>query len=741
VGSVGNAARQRPHRTNRRRVSQRLRDSAGRYSALLEAAPDAFVITDGDGRILLVNGQTEVLFGYRRAELVDQPVEMLVPERFRERHLGHRATYAATPRTRPMGTGLELYGRRKDGGEFPVEISLSSLETPDGLLLLSAIRDVTERRRADNTFRSLREAAPDAMVIVNRYGEIVLVNAQTEQLFGYTRQELIGQAVELLVPERFRGAHPRHRAEFFAAPRVRAMGSGLELYGRRKNSSEFPIEIGLSPLETEDGTLVSSAIRDITGRKRAEEKFKGLLESAPDAIVIVDRQGRIQLVNAQTEQLFGYRREELVGQWVELLVPERLRLGHPGLRGDYFADPQPRPMGAGLDLFARRKDGSEFPCEISLSPIETEDGLLVSAAIRDVSERKRAEAVQTRLFAEARVAEARFRGMFEGAADAILVVDATGQCLEANPAARALLGYSHAELVGLGMAEIYGGSEQLGAELGRQLPEGDWVGEHEVRRKDGRQVPVESRAIAVELPGGGAYHLALRDISERRALERLQREFVAMVSHELMNPVTGIGLQAELLQLTRAYSETAVKGILTSAHRLERLVGDLLDASRIETGRLQLQPRRSDLLEIARVAVEEVRVGALREVQLQASATALVGEWDPVRLEQVIHNLLSNAVKYAPDGEIVVQIERRGRQARVAVSDHGPGIPPDHLPRIFERFYRSAEAERQAQGLGLGLYITRSLVEAHGGRISAESVPGLGSTFRFSLPLKRNGDR
>jgi PAS domain S-box-containing protein len=253
----------------------------------------------------------------------------------------------------------------------------------------------------DELFRLAVESAPNAMILVDAGGRIVLVNAQTEKLFGYPRSELLGETIEKLVPERFRAAHPGQRQIFFAHPRARSMGAGRDLFGLRKDGMEVPVEIGLNPLQTRDGSFVLAAVVDITERKRAEERFRLAVESAPNAMLMVDERGRIVLANAQAEKLFGYPKQELLNQSIEMLVPGRFRGHHPQLRTEFHAAPRPRPMGADRELFAVKKDGTEVPVEIGLNPIKTTEGAFVLAAIVDLTATKalQAEIVRTQRLA------------------------------------------------------------------------------------------------------------------------------------------------------------------------------------------------------------------------------------------------------------------------------------------------------------------------------------------------------
>jgi protein-histidine pros-kinase len=244
--------------------------------------------------------------------------------------------------------------------------------------------------KSDAAIEILKSSA-DAIVIVDEDGDIVLANASAENLFGYDSDELQGQKVEVLMPEGFRQQHANHRRNYGKAPRARPLVSGLKLKGQRKGGQVFEAEIALTPIKLADGMLVSSTIRDISGDDTSEAYFRSVLESAPDAMIIIDHIGKITVVNGQAEEMFGYSRKELLGQEVEMLLPKELRIRHISHRAAFAASPELRPMGGDLELMGRRSDGSKFPVEISLSPFNSATGSFISSVIRDVTSRKEME--------------------------------------------------------------------------------------------------------------------------------------------------------------------------------------------------------------------------------------------------------------------------------------------------------------------------------------------------------------
>ncbi len=595
---------------------------------LPDETPDAIIVFAPDGIVLHWNRAAETIFGYTPEQALGRTLPDLIvpPDRIEEERRFQ---------TEALEHGLavwEALRRRKDGSLVHVSVSTKAVRNANGSVecFISTKKDVThlkilrDAKLVEAKFRDLLESTPDAIVMVNVTGRIVLVNSQAEQVFGFLRAELLGQPVEMLLPHRFRGGHHGHRGNFFAAPRTRTMGAGLELYGLRKNGEEFPVEISLSPLETEEGTMVMSAIRDITTRKKADQKFKDLLESAPDAMVIVNREGNIVLVNSQAVKLFGWNREELLGQKIEALVPARFRGQHPGHRGGFFAHPKARSMGAGLELFGLRKDGTEFPVEISLSPLETEEGLFVSSAIRDVTERKRFE--QT-----------------------------------------------------------------------------------------------------------------LQDAS------RLKSEFLANMSHELRTPLNGIiGFGQVLLggrpgPLTPKQREF-LGDILENGQHLLQLINDVLDLSKVEAGKMELFPEsfsvRKAIEEVCAVAVaiaQKKNIAIHRVVDPAVDAVTL----DQQKFKQVLFNLLSNAVKFTNEGgRVDVLVSPHGEtHLRLQVRDTGIGIKAQDFAKLFVEFQQlDSGPARQHQGTGLGLALTRKIVEFQQGTIGVESEVGKGSTFTVILP-------
>src|SRR5580692_2967474 len=445
----------------RKDAEKHLAQMEGRYRGLLEAAPDAMVVVNQGGEIVLLNVQAEKQFGYRRDELVGQKVKNIIPEGFAERLLadGLRSTEDAL--AQQIGTGIELTGRRKDGSEFPIELMLSPLASTEGILVTAAIRNISVRKEAErhlaqmeSQYRGLLEAAPDAMVVVNQGGEIVLLNVQAEKQFGYRRDELIGQKVTNIIPEGFAErlvADGLRSAEDALAQQI---GTGIELTGRRKDGSDFPIELMLSPLASTEGVLVTAAIRNISVRKEAqrhlaqmEGQYRGLLEAAPDAMVVVNQGGEIVLLNVQAEKQFGYRRDELIGQKVTNIIPEGFaeRLVADGLRS--AEDALAQQIGTGIELTGRRKDGSDFPIELMLSPLASTEGVLVTAAIRNISVRKEAQRHLAQM-------EGQYRGLLEAAPDAMVVVNQGGEIVLLNVQAEKQFGYRRDELIGQKVTNI-----------------------------------------------------------------------------------------------------------------------------------------------------------------------------------------------------------------------------------------------------------------------------------------------
>jgi PAS domain S-box-containing protein len=457
--------------------------------------------------------------------------------------------------------------------------------------------------------------------------------------------------------------------------------------------------------------------------------FGAFLEAAPDAVVIIDSDGRIAFVNAQTERLFGFSREELLGQPVEGLLPERFRAAHTGHRESYRSDPRTRPMGAGLELFGLRKNGDEFPVDISLSPLPTDKGILLTAAIRDMTERKRAE--------EAR---ALLATVVESSDDAIFAQTLEGRILSWNRGAERMYGYSADEAIGMWVSQLAPPDRKTEIEdMLAAVVRGERVEQLEtVRvRQDGALRDVSLTLSPTRDPAGrvtGSSAIA-RDITERKRLEAARDQFIANAAHELRTPLAtlaGLGeiLAEHLHEMSQEQVAQSLAALRRQGERANALVANLLDLSQLDGGRVRFSLGSVDAAIAARRALDAAPPPPGTDVTVSVPDGLAV--WvDPVRFDQVLTNLLTNSYRYGGPNVVIGGAKTDGT-VELVVTDDGTGVPADLVSRLFEPFARGSNAETQG-GSGIGLALCRRLVQAFGGEIRYESA-GPGARFTIRLP-------
>ena len=591
-------------------------------------------------------------------------------------------------------------------------------------------------------------------------GRVVDGNKAAEALVGFSRRELIGRSflvLDLLSPEDVL------KAGTLLAKNALGEGTGPdEFVLTRRDGSSVTAEIRTFPVKIKDRHLVLGIARDVTERKQAEaelskseKRFRGVLESAADGIVMVDDRQQIVLVNEQAEQLFGYTRQELIGEPVHMLVPGRFG-DHRKRVESYLEKPSPRPMAQSQELYGQRKDGTEVPIEISLSPLKTDEGLLVTAVVHDVTERRRAEEAL-------RQSEARHRGLVENAVFGIYRSTGEGRFESVNPALVEMLGYdSEAELLAVEMAtDVYVDPEDRS-----RLVEQAWQAERvagpdevEWKRKDGSRITVrlDGRPVRNEAGELKAFEMFVEDVTAQRALEQQLRQAQKMeavgrlaggVAHDFNNILTVI-LGESLMALQDLPGDHPLRDPLQEIHqageRAEGLTRQLLAFSRKQI----VEPVVFDVNELVMGVDKMLRrlIGEDIEVVTRTASDPVVITADRGQIEQVLMNLAVNARDAMPQGgDLVIETDlvtldedyadshadvAAGNYALILVSDTGTGMTAEVKARLFEPFFTTKDHEH---GSGLGLAVCYGIVKQIGGHISVYSEPGLGTTIKVYLP-------
>jgi PAS domain S-box-containing protein len=623
-------------------------------------------------------------------------------------------------------------------------------------------RDLEIRLRIrENRYREQAELLDlifDAVIVRNAKDEITYWNRGAEELYGWDAEEVLGKVTHELFQTVFPKALAEIQAEILETGYWEA-----ELMHRRRDGSVATVSSRWVLRRDAEGNPsgILESNRDIGRSKQEEQKFRNLLESAPDAIVIVDQKGLIQLINAQTEKLFGYTRAELIGAPVETLVPQCFRGRHWSHREGYAQSPQPRSMGAGLELYGRRKDGTEFPIEISLSPLETAEGTLLCSAIRDVTQRKQ-------LAERHRENELRFRLLIDAVKDyAIISLDADGLVTTWNTGAERLKGYSSGEIIGQHMSRFYPQADIARRKPDQELQQAASTGHMEDQgwrvRKDGSHFWAEVAITAVHDSAGkliGFLKIAKDITAKRDAEDQIQKlnseltqrveelgtvnreleSFSYSVSHDLRAPLRHVDGFARILkeEYSPTLPEDAIRyldRILEAATHMGQLIDDLLNLARI--GRREMKREGVRIANVVKQAIAELPSEAQeRHIEWRIEPLPEMN-CDAGLLKLVFSNLLSNAVKFTRKQPIaVIEIGARmtGGVATIFVRDNGVGFDPryaDKLFGVFQRLHRHEDFE----GTGVGLATVQRIIRRHGGEIWAESQVNSGTTFSFTLGL------
>jgi PAS domain S-box-containing protein len=590
------------------------------------------------------------------------------------------------------------------------------------------------------------------MITVDLDGKIVLANTQVEALLGYSDEVLVGQPVELLVPEGLREAHRFDRGAFAAHPQTRRMGAGLELVARHKDGHVVPVEISLSPIRVMDELLVVAAIRDVSDRRRTEATLRrqaALLELAPSAIIVRDLDGLVSFWNPAAETLYGWCSAEALGRAAHELLDTRFPVSLDALNASLLTTGSWEG-----ELRHRRRDGAEL-LVASRQALQRDEQGRPSAVLeinQDITERRRTEQALLE-------SEERLRLLIDRVQDyAIFRLTSEGTVVSWNAGAVRLKGYEAEEIVGRHFSIFYTADEvrdgkparllAIAAAQGRVEDEGWRV------RKDGSRfwADVVITALRDETGNLRGFAKVTRDMTERRhAEERLRQtaaelarsnadleQFAYIASHDLQAPLRTVTSYSQLL--ARRYSgrldadaDEFIRFITSGARRMQSLIDDLLAYARVGSAALVRTP--TDLGSLVDQVVADARMLDDQAVIARGPLPTLLV--DARQLSQVFQNLLSNALKYRGPEPVRVDIsaERRGSDWVFSIRDNGIGVDPTHADRIFLIFQR-LHAQSDYEGTGLGLAICKRVIERHGGGIWVESQPGSGATFRFTLPAE-----